>query len=115
MKHFFLLLLLFFLSSCSYFQPKEQDPNWRVTAYEIIDGAYNLECAYKFDEKTLVKFPKTPLRLNKAAETSGEVDGWKYKLDATAVVHEGALIVYYDVEMEKDGLVKEGQGAVFPR
>ena len=115
MKTLILLTLTFILCSCSYFQTKEQDPNWRLTAFEIVDGVYNLECSYKLKNESLIKFPMTPLRLNKPAEVSGVVDGWKYNLDATAVFHEGAKIVYYEVKMEKEGLVKEGQGAVFPR
>jgi len=115
MKNVLILLSLFFLSSCSFFKPVESDPNWRVTAYEIYDGAYSVECYYKLSDGSRVEFPASGVKLNKPLETSGEVDGWKYDLDLTAVVHEGALIVYYEVSMERGGIVKKGAGAVFPR
>ncbi|MDD7987537.1 hypothetical protein PQO01_21510 [Lentisphaera marina] len=115
MKKILCIFSLFFLMSCSFFAPVESDPNWRLTAYEIYDGAYSIECYYKLNDGSRVEFPATGVKLNKPLETSGEVDGWKYELEATAVVHEGALIVYYEVSMEKGGIEKKGAGAVFPR
>ncbi|WDE95673.1 hypothetical protein PQO03_08070 [Lentisphaera profundi] len=115
MKKILLIISLISLVSCGFLAPVESDPKWRLTAYEIYDGAYSLECYYKLSATERVEFPATGLRLNKPLETTGEVDGWEYELEATAVVHEGALIVYYEVKMTKGGLVKRGAGAIYPR
>ncbi len=114
MKKILFVLILAVASSCGIIE-EPTDPNYKVDAFEVVDGIYNLEISYRLKDGSSLKFPRFPLRLNKTFKKKGKLSGWDYEVVASPVYHEEEVMIYYMARLKKGEEYFVDNGAVFPR